>query len=208
MQKKISLLFILLILSCKETKPETIQPSKSEEKKPINNSSISKDEKKKNSYFAYEKWSSINKEDEVYQKSEFIVQLKNYLDEPNNIGGKKIFINNKEIDLIITDAYVLTPFLFADGYEKILLIQEEDESGVYGYFFYYFDKKNLIKKGYLDIAPENIAEIDKFIKLKNEATSVSVNILTDKYYDTKLDEIMPSHKYHFSISKKTENKPQ
>lgn len=207
MQKKLSLLFILLILSCKETKPETILPSKSEEKKPINKFSISKDEKKKNSYFAYEKWNSVNKEDEVYQKPGFIVQLKNYLDEPNNIGGKKIYINNKEIDLIITDAYVLTPFLFAVGHEKILLIQEEDESGVYGYIFYYFNKENFIKKEYLDIAPENITEIDKFIKLKNEVTSVSINILTDKYYDTKLDEIIPSHEYHFSINKKAENKP-
>ncbi|CAH0266436.1 hypothetical protein [Chryseobacterium sp. Bi04] len=155
---------------------------------------------KNESYFIYEKWNKINESEEIYQNPGCVIQLKSYLDEAKNIGGKKIYVNNKEIDFIISDAYVFTPFIFVDGAEKILLIQEEDESGIYGYRLYYLDKEKYIKKEYLEIAPEKPLDVDKFIKFKNHAKSITAIILTDKYYDTKLDKIKPS-KETLTISK-------
>lgn len=152
------------------------------------------------SYFIYEKWSSINESKEIYQKSGLTLQLKNFLDESKNIGGKKIFVNDNEIDFIVTDASVFTPFIFFDGDEKILLIQEEDESGIYGYWLYYFNKEKFVKKAYLEIAPENTVEINKFIKFKNQPKDIIAIILTNKYYDTKLNKIKSSTD-HLTISK-------
>lgn len=152
------------------------------------------------SYFTYEKWSGINESKEIYQKSGLTLQLKSFLDESKNIGGKKIFVNDNEIDSIVTDAYAFTPFIFLDGDEKILLIQEEDESGIYGYWLYYFNKEKFVKKTYLEIAPENKVEISKFIKFKNQSKDILAIILTSKYYDTKLNKIKSSSD-HLTISK-------
>ncbi|WP_153398088.1 hypothetical protein [Chryseobacterium vaccae] len=212
---KTQILFIVglfIFFSCKETKPETHQPSGSDAIKPVNDTNkkdkkinkVNSDqpESQNNAYFIYEKWNTINKAEGIYQKNRLTLQLKSYLDESKNIGGKKMYINNKEIDFIVSDAYVLTPFIFTDGYENILLIQEEDESGIYGYRLYYFDKEKLVKKIILDVAPvEDTVEINKFITFKNGKQNIVPIILTNQYYDTELYTMKPSSNYRFVISK-------
>lgn len=158
-------------------------------------------ENRKESYFTYEKWISINKENDIYKNDKHTIQFKNYLDESKNEGGRKLYVNNKEVDFIITDAYVLTPYLFIDGVEKILLIKEEDEGGIYGFILYYFSNEKLLKKEYLDISPEVETEIDKFFKFKNDANTIQPIIITDKYYDTKIDKIKSAKEYNFVINK-------
>lgn len=204
-------LSFLCLFSCKKENHDTVQSSsgfskvksvsdsaedKRSSAKPANQATIKND-----SYFTYKKWNTVNKSNETYEIPGFVTHLKSYLDETKNIGGKKVYVNNKEIDFNVTDAYVFTPFIFIDGQEKILLIQEEDESGVYGYSLYYFNKDQFIKKEYLDIAPENTLEINKFVKIKNEAQNLKVIILTDKYYDARLEEMKPSSGYNHIINK-------
>lgn len=99
----------------------------------------------------------------------------------------------------------MTPFLFVNDTEKILLIQEEDEGGIYGYILYYFVNDKYIKREYLNISPENQIEIQNFIKFKSEESSILVMILTNKYYDTKTDEIKFSNQYDYRINKTNEN---
>lgn len=205
-----AIVFFILV-SCKKENHVTVQsPSAFSKVKSVNDSVEDRKSStkpaaqpaiKKDSYFTYKKWNIVDKSNETYEIPGFVTHLKSYLDETKNIGGKKVYVNNKEIDFNVTDAYVFTPFIFIHGQEKVLLIQEEDESGVYGYSLYYFNKDQFIKKEYLDIAPENTLEINKFVKIKNEAQNLKVTILTDKYYDARLEEMRPSSGYNHIINK-------
>ncbi|MGN7866741.1 hypothetical protein [Chryseobacterium sp. 22458] len=204
-------LSFLCLFSCKKENHVSVQsPSAFSKVKSVNDSVEDRKSSTKpaaqpaiktDSYFTYKKWNIVDKSNETYKFPGFITHLKSYLDEAKNIGGKKVYVNNKEIDFNVTDTYVFTPFIFINGEEKVLLIQEEDESGVYGYSFYYFNKDKFIKKEYLDIAPENTLEIDKFVKIKNEAQNLKITILTDKYYDARLEEMRPSSGYNLVINK-------
>ncbi|EKB58888.1 hypothetical protein [Bergeyella zoohelcum] len=194
------ILFLFCFCNCKENFTQyKVYKSKLAEKQ-----SISHVNDKIDSFFTYKKWSSIDPNG-IYEFSQFSVELKSYLDEKENVGGKKLYVNNKEIDLIVTDAYVLTPFLFVSDTEKIILIQEEDEGGIYGYILYYFVDERYVKKEYLYISPENQIEIQNFIKFKNDKNTILVMILTEKYYDTKTDKIKFSNQYNFRINKITGN---
>lgn len=204
---------ILCLFSCKETKQQTYQPSSGSDRiKPTGNTSpeknkvskvdIHQSENQNNSYFIYEKWNTADNAEGTYQKTGLTVQLKSYLNESENIGGKKLYINSRETDFIVSDAYVFTPFLFTDGPESILLLQEEDESGIYGYRLYYFDNEKLIKKTILNIAPvEDTMEINKFITFKNGKQNIIPVILTGQYYDTELYTMKLSSGYRFIIRK-------
>lgn len=190
------LLSLFFFCNCKENSIKNIfgdQPIKIYEQKLPEN--------KKSFYFTYKKWDSENESSNIYKDTHISVELKNYLDEQENIGGKQVFANNKQIDLIVTDAYKLTPYLFVDNEESLLLIQEEDESGIYGYLLYYFEEGKYIKKTYLNVSPVNQTKIDRFIKFKNIGNSIKAIILTDKYYDTGNDKIKPSEQYNFIFNK-------
>lgn len=199
MKKFITIVFTFTLLysyHCKQYSNSAAQKENKTTINPVNDEILLNND----SYFTYEKWSGINESKEIYQKSGLTLQLKNFLDESKNIGGKKIFVNDNEIDFIVTDASLFTPFIFFDGDEKILLIQEEDESGIYGYLLYYFNKEKFVQKAYLEIAPENKVEINKFIKFKNQPKDIIAIILTNSYYDTKLNKIKSSTD-HLTISK-------
>ncbi|MDR2236629.1 MAG: hypothetical protein LBE92_10935 [Chryseobacterium sp.] len=201
MYKIIYIAGFLLLFACKETKPDaTSSEIKKDSVEKSSDHSINKD--KSDSYFIYTKWDHINKPKESYQSAEFTVRLQSDLDEARNIGGKKVYVNGKEIDFLVTDAYVFTPFILTNGSEKILLLQEEDESGTYGYRFYYFNKEKLVKKGILDIAPDDdTLATEQFITFKNKPQYIVPIIVADQYYDTSLDKIMPSAGYSFTIDK-------
>lgn len=197
--------FILLLLFCSSCNhKENFTPYEADKIRLTEKQSISHINNKTGSFFTYEKWSSVDPNG-IYELSQFSIELKSYLDEKENAGGKKLYANNEEIDLIITDAYVLTPFLFINHTEKILLIQEEDEGGIHGYILYYFVNERYVRKEYLYISPENKIEIQDFIKFKNDQDSILVLILTEKYYDTKTDKIEFSNQYNFRINKITGN---
>lgn len=204
MRKIIIIQFILFIFCFYNCKENSIQ-NKTVENKIIEDTIPNSNGGKEDSFFTFKNWNSIDKSKAIYQSPEFLVKLNNYLDEEKNVGGKKVYINNKEIDFIITDAYVLTPFLFIAGNEKILLIQEEDEGGIYGYIVYYFENEKCIKRDYLNISPvEENLEIDKFIRFSNDSQVIKPLILTHKYYDTNTDEIKSSNQYTFIINKTIE----
>lgn len=194
-------LFLFCFYNCKENSGQI----RTNENQTIKDTFHNVNDETKNSYFKYKKWSLIDNKEGIYQFSEFSIKLKNDLDDKKNIGGKKAFLNNQEIDFIITDAYVLTPFLFIDNNnEKIVLIQEEDEGGIYGYILYYFINDKFVKREYLDISPVNQIEIDKFINFKNDNNTIRTIILTDEYYDTKTEKIESSNQFNF-IFNKTKN---
>ncbi|PXY46040.1 hypothetical protein [Flavobacterium hydrophilum] len=151
------------------------------------------------SFFTYKKWDLVNKKEGEYKSSNELIQLKKELDEKNNIGGIKFYLNNKEVDFIISDAYVFTPYLFVDKDKCIILIKEEDEGGIYGYFLYYFDGNKPVTKEYLDIAPINDVEINKFIQFKNSNNSIKISLLTEKYYNTDLEKNENSNSYNFIV---------
>lgn len=203
MKRIVTIQFILFLLSFYNCKGNSNQ-EKVDKSKLIEIPSVTHGINKTDSFFTYQKWSSVEN-DGVYQFSDFSIQLKKYLNEKENVGGSKVYVNNKEIDKLVTDAYVLTPFLFVNDTEKILLIQEEDEGGIYGYILYYFVNDKYIKREYLNISPENQIEIQNFIKFKSEESSILVMILTNKYYDTKTDEIKFSNQYDYRINKTNEN---
>lgn len=143
----------------------------------------------------------------MYKSFGTTIQLRNSLAKTNQIGGKKIFHNNNEIDYITTDAYVITPYLFVENENKILLLEEKDEGGIYGYIMYLFDENNLILKQSLNIAPVNDIELSQFIQFENVRDSIKINLLQDKFLNTKLDTVENSSErnFLFQINKNQSN---
>ena len=194
MRIQLTLIFTFLLLftySCKDSPASD-----------VSNSTISAD----SSVFKFVEWSSISKTNENYKYGEETIHLRNFLDEENNIGGKKIFVNDIEIDFVITDAYVFTPYLFVSNDDKILLIKEEDEGSVYGFRLYHLKNSKLISKQFLDISPVDEIKIEDFIEFKIVNNTINVSLKTDSYYDTKTDKIEPSSEYHPIIENKNNSK--
>lgn len=205
MKNIITILCILILFcnySCKE------KSTNYHEENSHNPTQNNIDKSHENTYYQYKKWDSVIKSDDIYKFNDAVVQFKNHLDETKNVGGKKFYFNNEAIDFIISDAYVFTPYLFVNGTQKIILVQEEDEGGIYGYIVYYFNNNEVINKEYLDVSPNTDVTIDHFISFKDEKTNVEAVILTDKYYNTKLDKIEDSGKYSFILKKSKTQKSE
>lgn len=133
--------------------------------------------KKVNSKFIYKKWISNTDSEEIYRSDGQIVQLKSFVDQEKNIGGKKVIVNNQEIDFVQSDSYVFKPFLFVFEDKELILVQEEDESGINGYLIYFFQDNVFLKKEYLSITPvKDFFSIYRY-KRKNKSFCINRRIL-------------------------------
>ncbi len=95
------------------------------------------------------------------------------------------------------------PYLFKNIDQSIILVSEADEGGIYGYILYYFRKGKLLNKDYLHIAPIDDISINQFIEFEEIEDTIKVNVLTDQYYDTRLDKTKNSNNYNVRITYKS-----
>ena len=202
MKNILTTIFLVLLFSnssCKDHSKTLNEEPQKNVKTSDNYASLKIDEE---TVFKYQKWDLINKSDENYEIDGQKIQLKSFLNEAKNEGGKKIYFNGKEIDFIVSDAYVFTPYLFQNNNQKIILVREEDEGGIYGYIVYLLKDNQVVNKSYLDVSPtDQNLPINQFFEFKNHNDTVAAKILTDKYYDTKSDEVKSSSQYSFVLNK-------
>ncbi len=148
------------------------------------------------SLFKYTKWGFVDNIKEIYKTDNQTIQLKRFVDKSKNTAGKKLYVNNIEIDSITTDAYKLKPYLFINNDEKILLLEESAEDGIWGYILYLFRNNKLIKRDFLNIAPvDEVVKINDFILLSKENNKVVVKLKTESYYNSEIEKVDKSNGY-------------
>jgi hypothetical protein len=148
------------------------------------------------SLFKYTKWEFVDNIKAIYKADNQTIQLKNFISKSKNTAGKKLYVNNIEIDSITTDAYKLKPYLFINNDEKILLLEESAEDGIWGYILYVFRNNKLIKRDFLNIAPvDEVVEVNDFILLSKENNEVVVKLKTESYYNSEIEKVDKSDGY-------------
>lgn len=171
----------------------------------LTKSNIVAQENENCSKFSFRKWEKISKNKTIYSYKETKLELRHFLNEKENVGGKIVFLNNIEIDRLTSDSYVQIPYLYScENNNFILFIEEADEGGIWGYVVYFIKGRKIFKSGYLNISSvEDVLPFNqKFLECVNSSDKIILKIVPPKYFDTSSYEVKKSSSFKAYLSKK------
>lgn len=157
------------------------------------------------SKFSFCKWEKVLPNKNTYYYKEINIELRHFLNEKENVGGKIVFFNSIEIDRITSDSYVQKPYLYSYKNDVfILFVEEADEGGIWGYIVYFIKNKKVFKSGYLNVSSveDALPFNQKFMECVDSNDKINFKIVPTEYFDTSNYEVKKSSSFKAYLSKK------